>query len=156
MSLQKLCFDYTVQNLGAFPPAVLSLLPLTIRQEMLPLMCVADVYRMEASGFTKGHLWKGFYKKHYDKVSGCFPWKRDESSIDWKEDFSTALGYDAMHDDDKLQRAPALGEVLFGGGSGHCLLYTRPEELDFDRVMEIFSYMQFKCKKLVIRFVMVL
>ena len=156
MSLQKLCFDYTVQKLGAFPPAVLSLLPLTIRQEMLPLMCVADVYRVEASGFTKGmdtsDLWKGFYKKHYDKVSGCFPWKREKNNIDWKEDFSTALGYHALHDDDKLQKVPALGEVLFGGGSGHCLLYTRPEELDFDRVMEIFSYMQFKCKKLVIRF----
>ena len=145
VSLQKLCFDYTVQNLGAFPPAVLSLLPLTIRQEMLPLMCVADVYHMEASGFTKGmdtsDLWKGFWMKYYHNA---FTW----SGKDWKDNFSFVLGYHAIHD---LRRVPALGKVLFGAGCSMSFA-SSAGQLDgnsayyFDQLMEIFDYMQFKCK----------
>ena len=188
VSLQKLCFDYAVQNLGAFPPAVLSLLPLTIRQEMLPLMCVADVYRMEASGFTKdmdtGHLWKGFYKEYYNEASEFFPKDRDESKIDWKEDFSTALGYHALHhcyvaeidwkeeeiaSHDHSFNMPCnrkskhlvlnrpLVEVLFG--SGLCLHFVKytSSTMDgnsasyFDQLMEVFEYIQFRCKKLVLK-----
>ena len=166
VSLQKLCFDYTVQNLGAFPPAVLSLLPLTIRQEMLPLMCVADVYRVEASGFTKdmdtSDLWKGFYKKYYNEASNFFPNKRDVSDIDWKEDFSTALGYHALHHYyrtktrygytcmSKVLNRP-LAEVLFGSSSPYIGCQLDVSSVSYiDQLMEVFDYMQFRCKKLVL------
>ena len=153
VSLQKLCFDYTVQNLGAFPPAVLLLLPLTIRQEMLPLMCVADVYRMEASGFTKGmdtsDLWKKFFTNHfnYHKAYKLFPKNRLQ---DWKEDFSTALGYLAMHTDStKIAKKPLL-EVLFGTECN--LPFAKYEgDFEFDQLMEIFEYMQFQCNRLVLK-----
>ena len=97
-------------------------------------------------------LWKGFFTSYYDGQSELFPYSRvrgvDESDIDWKEDFSTALGYHIMHYDYDF---PVLDDVLFGTSS-HAPSTRVLVPIDFNQVMEIFSYMRFRCKELVLKF----
>ena len=107
-------------------------------------------------------LWKGFYKKYYNEASDFFPKKKDVSNIDWKEDFSTALGYHALHYGyenntftsryfSRVLNRP-LAEVLFGSSSPYTGCQLDVSSVSYiDQLMEVFDYMQFRCKKLVLK-----
>ena len=73
-SLSQQCLCYVVMHLEEFPTNHLSLLPLSVRREMLRVLPIADVCHLEETSFIKGldmtKYWKSAYEELEEDQSG--------------------------------------------------------------------------------------
>ena len=102
-SLEQQCFLHVLQHLEKFPVGHLSLLPLGVRQRLLLIAPVADVFQLEHTMFVKGidmdEVWKTVYEQRLPLIRPSLPDLRttfgDETPP--RELMKTAIAFEILH-----------------------------------------------------------